>query len=124
MRYIPTEAVYLQLTAGCPRFPKLDSVYMHNDMTVIAMSAEAVVQRPERETLVTEDPLLHQFRSYSGEQLIEKKTPRLSEVQVCKIATQLLQAMMYLEEMNMVHEDMSHRNYLVDEYLNVSFLST
>lgn len=84
------------------------------------MSAEAVVERRERERLVTAIPLNHYFQSYAGEQLFTNKTPRLNEIQVCKIATHLLQALTYLMDMKMVHEDLSHRNYLVDKNLNVS----
>ncbi|WEW61114.1 hypothetical protein PRK78_006603 [Emydomyces testavorans] len=121
-RFLPTEAVYLQLLSQCPRFPQLDSVYMHNDMTIIVMSAEAVVKRPERGHLCTENPLDHHFPSYSGDELIDGKTPRLTEIQVCKVATHILQALMYLMDMNMSHDDLSHRNYLVDENLNTTLI--
>ncbi|EEP80105.1 predicted protein [Uncinocarpus reesii 1704] len=121
-RYIPTEAIYLQLLSQCPRFPRLDSVYVHSDMCIIIMSAEAIVKHPEMERLNTNHPLLHQFPSYSGEDLIAGKTPRLTEIQVCKVASHLLQAMTYLMDLGLSHDDLSHWNYVVDEELNTTLL--
>jgi serine/threonine protein kinase len=58
-----------------------------------------------------------------GLSLMQKKTSLLNEIRVCKIASQLLEAMVYLLDMNLVHDDLSHRNYLVEENLDVRFTS-
>ncbi|KAI1906758.1 hypothetical protein LOZ12_006128 [Ophidiomyces ophidiicola] len=121
-RYIPVEAVILQLLSECPRFPRLDSVYMHGDFAIVAMSSEAVVKRPERETLITDYPMEHCFPSYCGEELFNAKSPRLTEIQVCKVASHLLQALVYLMDLNVAHDDLSHRNYVVDENLNLTLV--
>lgn len=120
-RYMPPEALVLQLVAESDRFPRIDSLYIHGSFTSIVMSADAVDQSEARETAapVKKHPI-PVFRGHSGEQLMHKKKVRLNEIQACKVASQLLEAMTYLMDMNMSHDDLSHRNYIVDKNLNVS----
>lgn len=120
--FVPTEAAILQLLSGSPRFPPVDSVYICNEFSIIVMSADSVEDCEERYTLPDTVGLPREtcFPGYSGEQLFCGKTPRLTEIQVCKVMSQILEGMMYLMDMNMSHDDLSHRNYLVDENLNVS----
>lgn len=124
-RYIPSEALVMQFVAESDRFPRIDSLYVHGNYTSIIMSADAVDQSEERETAppVEQHPI-PVFRGYNGEQLMHKKRVRLNEIQACKIASQLLEALTYLMDMNMTHDDLSHRNYLVDQNLNVSLKKT
>jgi len=62
------------------------------------------------------------FPPFDGTGLIaeDDKEGRLEEPQVRKVVSHLLEAMMFLNDRRMTHQDMSHRNYLVDENLNVS----
>ncbi|KAJ9252275.1 hypothetical protein DTO207G8_4890 [Paecilomyces variotii] len=121
IRYIPTEAMMMRFVTGSGRFPVIESVYTHDLYQTTVMSAAAVDYDPRRETRTSDDEEDY-FPSFLGAQLIEGKTPLLREVEVCKVAWQMLQAMMYLMDMNMSHDDLSHHNYVVDEYLNIQIL--
>lgn len=57
---------------------------------------------------------------FNGTGLIQDKKPRLGEEQVRKVISHILEALMFLNDRTFAHQDMSHRNYLVDENLNVS----
>ena len=124
-RYIPTEAIAMQFVAESDRFPKIDSVYIHGAFTSIVMSADAVDQSRERGTgqPIVGHPI-SVFRGYNGEELMHKKRVRLNEIQACKMASRLLEALTYLMDMNMSHDDLSHRNYILDKDLNVSSKAT
>lgn len=123
-RYIPKEAILLGLLSESDRFPTLDSVYVHGDFQVMVMSADSLDDDPLRDSLgsVFDYPTEHKFPGYPGTNLMQRrrKATKLNEMQVCKVASQLLEAMMYLMDMNIIHDDLSHRNYLVDSELNVS----
>lgn len=120
LRYIPTEAMLMRFVTGSGRFPVIDSVYTHEYYQVTVMSAAGIDYDHSRETRTANDDEEY-FPSFCGAQLIETKKPLLNEIQACKIAWQMLQAMMYLMDMNMSHDDLSHHNYVVDEYLDVCF---
>lgn len=115
--YIPVEA--MEFLGDCERFPVLDSVYTHQKYHVIVMSAAAIDNSPLRETATEEGWYGASFSACTGNEMIEEKKPRLTEIQVCKIASQILEAMMCLMDMHTVHSDLSHNNYVVDEDLNV-----
>ncbi|KAM5444267.1 hypothetical protein MferCBS31731_000784 [Microsporum ferrugineum] len=119
-RFLPVEAVILQLLTQCDRFPTIDSIYVHKEFASIVMSADSVDDNPLRETLPQLRNAIptHSFPGYNGEQLTRLKRTRVSEIQACKIASHLLEAIVYLMDMKMVHGDLSHRNYLVDKNLN------
>lgn len=127
VKYLPVEAIVMQHLAYCDRFPKLDSVWIHEGIQATVMSASAIHPKwnRAREKLPEElDPCqFYSFPSCTGTYLIHKQKPLLTEIQVCKVASHLLQAIMYLMDMNMVHDDLSPRNYIVDEYLNVRILT-
>ena len=86
------------------------------------MNQFSVDFKPEMNQLgdFTEDDNPPKFPGYNGVPLINKKAPRLTEQQVCKVVSHLLEALMFLDDRNFTHQDLSHRNYLVDENLNVS----
>lgn len=123
VKYLPAEAIVMQHLTDCDRFPKLDSVWMHEGIQATVMSASAIHPKwaRAREKLPEQlDPnQFYEFPSCTGTYLVYRQKPLLTEIQVCKVATHLLQAIMYLMDMNMVHDDLSPRNYIVDEYLNV-----
>ncbi|KAK2748133.1 hypothetical protein FQN57_001257 [Myotisia sp. PD_48] len=122
VRFIPAEAVALQLLSGCERFPKVDSIYMHGAYSTIVMSPFSVDEIPLCDQLpATNYPELW-FPGYSGYLLIGRKKTKINEIQACKIASHLLEAMVYLMDMNLSHEDLSHWNYLVDENLNTQLI--
>lgn len=124
-RFLPVEAVVLELLTECERFPKIDSVYIHKEFASIVMSANSLDDNPLRETLLLEPgtiPTQH-FPGYNGEQLTHLKQTRVTEIQACKIASNILEALVYLMDMKMLHGDLSHRNYLVDKNLNVCLIS-
>lgn len=125
-RYVLREAILLRLLSESDRFPTLDSVYVHEHFQVMVMSADSIDDDPLRSSLgsVLEYPTKHKFPGYPGTNLMQRrrKATKLNEMEVCKVASQLLESLMYLMDMNIVHDDLSHRNYLVDEELNVSML--
>ena len=88
------------------------------------MNQFGVDYHPEMDDLPEIDTMEEagEFPGFNGEMLIDKvnKVPFLGEVQVCKVISHLLEALMFLNDRRMTHQDMSHRNYLVDENLNVS----
>ncbi|KAK2748872.1 hypothetical protein FQN55_004014 [Onygenales sp. PD_40] len=126
LRYIQMEANIMQLLSRSERFPRLDSVYLHENFQVIVMAADTAcycaevidnmpeVQGPE---VVSIPPCLE-----PGNRLIQNKVTKLNEIQVCKVTSQLLEGMMYLMDLNISHDDLSHRNYLVDNYLNAQLI--
>lgn len=46
--------------------------------------------------------------------------PLLNEVEVCKVAAQLLQGMVQMADVNLWRGDISVNNFVVDEQLNTS----
>ena len=68
------------------------------------------------------EKICYSFPSCTGSYLIHNQEPMLNEIQVCKVESHLLQAIMYLMDVNMIHDDLRPRNYIVDEYLNVRML--
>jgi serine/threonine protein kinase len=91
------------------------------NFSTIVTSAHGVVPDAEKSLPESESddwPFIH---NYVGLHLMQKKKPPLNEIQACKIASQLLEAMVYLLDMHLVHDDLSHRNYLVEENLDVRF---
>ncbi|KAF3483390.1 protein kinase domain-containing protein [Arthroderma uncinatum] len=122
-RLLPVEAIVLQLLTQCDRFPKLDSVYIHREFSSIVMSADSVDDDPLRGTLPQLKTVpTHLFPGYNGEQLMYWKTTRITEIQACKIASHLLEAIVYLMDMKMMHGDLSHRNYILDKNLNAQLI--
>ncbi|KAI9889502.1 MAG: hypothetical protein M1814_005196 [Vezdaea aestivalis] len=51
-----------------------------------------------------------------------RKETVVDELDTCKITSQLLQAFIGLQERQMLHNDLSHRNYIVDDELNVELI--
>ncbi|KAK2839322.1 hypothetical protein FQN49_006254 [Arthroderma sp. PD_2] len=122
-RFIPVEAIVLQLLTKCDRFPKIDSVYVHREFASIVMSADSVDDNPLRETLPQlKTAPTHLFPGYNGEQLMYWKRTKINEIQACKIASHLLEAIVYLMDMKTIHGDLSHRNYLLDKSLNTQLI--
>ena len=118
-RYVPVEAVIQFFLSGSNRFPHIDTVYTHGNFQAIVMSA-SIDYNPDRSTKTEKDIFDSKFLAYDGTTLIRNKQPRLSEFGVCKVASQLLEAMVYLMDMNISHNDLSHHNYVLEKDLDVS----
>ncbi|CAL5870838.1 uncharacterized protein PFLUO_LOCUS5079 [Penicillium psychrofluorescens] len=120
-RYIPSEALILLLLTGCDRFPMLDSVYLDGCYQTIVMSP-CVDYSPDRKPLKS-NTYNRCFPGFTGRFLItQKNEPLLNEMQACKVACQLLEAIAYMADMNIYHGDISINNYVVDQDLNVQLI--
>jgi serine/threonine protein kinase len=118
VRYIPCEAMIMLLLTRSPRFPTLHSVYTEKDKVAIVMSACM-----DYDTLQLSKGMKETDKVWAveGSHLrTPEKEPRLNELQACKVSTQLLEAIAYLRDMNITYDDLSYRNYLVGENLDVS----
>lgn len=117
------EAAILNCLRGNDRVSQIHSAYLHDGMAYIVMNQFGVDYSPEMDTLPSlrdmRDP---KYPGFNGTELTDKeyKETRLNEPQVRKVVSHLLEALMFLNDRRMTHQDMSHRNYLVDEKLNVS----
>jgi serine/threonine protein kinase len=117
VRYIPCEAMIMLLLTRSPRFPTLHNVYTDKDKVAIVMSAcidyDTLQNSPRRAET-------HKVWAVEGSLLRTRKVPKLNELEACKVSTQLLEAIAYLRDMNLTYDDLSFRNYLVGEDLDVS----
>lgn len=118
VRYIPCEAMIMLLLTRSPRFPILHSVYTEKDKVAIVMSACI-----DYDTLQLSNGMQETDQVWAiegGHLRTRGKEPRLNELQAGKVSTQLLEAIAYLRDMNITYDDVSYRNYLVGENLEVS----
>lgn len=123
IRLIPTEALILLLLTTGDRFPTLDSVYTHGPFQATVMSA-CVDHAVDRVPPHARD-YKSQFPAFTGRYLMAPDNkPLLDEMQACKVASQLLEGMVHMAEMNVWHRDLSVNNYIVDQNLNVSLFSS
>ncbi|CAG8903870.1 unnamed protein product [Penicillium egyptiacum] len=138
-RYMPEEALLLIYLDDSERFPRLNSVYTHGMLTAILMTP-CVDPSYEATSIINEDhfnrikssgaipPRIRKryppFPAFDGSYLMSTTTkePQLGETEGCKVASQLIQAMIELADMNVCHADMSVTNYLVDQNLNVQLI--
>lgn len=119
LRYIPGEALVLLLLTNSDRFPKLNSVYTHDRFHAIVMSL-CIDYASDRQPL-QEGDFTRRFPGFTGRYLMTPDNkPLLNEVEVCKVAAQLLQGMVQMADMNLWHGDISVNNFVMDEQLNVS----
>lgn len=116
--YMPEEAVVMLFLGKSDRFPKIDSVYTHKAFSTIVMSSALDGDSRMNDEIPSQYDT--RYRPYCGHSMIRQKKTLLNEVQACKIASQLLEAMVYLRDMGMCHDDLSHYNYLISEKLDVS----
>ncbi|KAJ5772588.1 hypothetical protein N7520_003117 [Penicillium odoratum] len=120
-RYIPTEALYLLFLTCSDRFPKLDSVYIHDRYQAIVMSAcvDPALDRWSKR-LASHEPV---FPAFMGAYLMPgDNRPILDEMAACKVASQLLQALVDMAQINLVHDDLSVNNFVIDQNLNVQLI--
>ncbi|KAJ5083305.1 hypothetical protein N7456_012732 [Penicillium angulare] len=121
VRFIPIEALYLLFLSHSARFPKLDSVYVHDRFQSIIMSA-CVDPALDRRTIQSGD-YASKFPAFSGRYLMSpNRIPLLDEMAVCKIASQLLEGIVDMAQINLFHCDLSVNNFLVDPQLNVQLI--
>ncbi|PWY94153.1 kinase-like protein [Aspergillus sclerotioniger CBS 115572] len=127
LRYIPIEAFILLLVNGFDRFLKLDSVYSHQNFSAMVMEAQIDQEAQSRPY----DPSgsIHDWLKEAknqavcnGAKLINRKQTSLNEIQACKVASHLFEAIAYLHDMGICNTDLSHGNYLVDEQLNTRMI--
>jgi len=120
--YIPHEALLLMLVSNNDRFPKLDSVYVDDKVHSIVMDAclDYDLLRMDPKGFRTSGPELKRVVAFTGMYLTYEKKPILNEVEVCKVASQILEGFAYLRHMNISYGDLSKANFLVDESLNAS----
>ncbi|KAJ6105002.1 hypothetical protein N7486_003691 [Penicillium sp. IBT 16267x] len=120
-RYIPTEALYLLFLTSSHRFPKLDSVYLHDRYQTIVMSACVDPALDRWNPTVSSCATL--FPSFTGKYLMARNNrPILDEMSACKVAAQLLEALADMAQINLVHYDLSVLNFVVDQNLNVQLI--
>lgn len=123
IRYLPVEAIVMQHLTQSDRFPEIDSIYMHETLQATVMSSFTLHPKWDKARETRKQDLEwkshDKYPSCTGLLLTHENKPLLNEIQVCKVSSHLLQGIMYLMDMNMVHEDLSPRNYVVDENLNV-----
>ncbi|CAI7593259.1 unnamed protein product [Penicillium glandicola] len=137
LRYIPEEALLLIYLDDSKRFPRLNSVYTHGMLTAFLMtpcidpSHEAVSIIDEghfnRIKSIGAIPRIRKrypsFPAFDGSDLMSAtKEPQLGEIEGSKVASQLLQAIVELADMNVCHADISVTNYLIDPNLNVQLI--
>ncbi|KAJ6003354.1 hypothetical protein N7451_005901 [Penicillium sp. IBT 35674x] len=120
-RYIPTEALYLLFLTSSNRFPKLDSVYIHDRYQTIVMSACVDPSLDRWAPIIGSCAQL--FPSFTGKYLMARNNrPLLDEMSTCKVAAQLLEAIADMAQINLVHFDLSVLNFVVDQNLNVQLI--
>ncbi|KAL1961680.1 hypothetical protein VTN77DRAFT_1318 [Rasamsonia byssochlamydoides] len=118
--YLPEEAVIMLFLGKCDRFPKIDSVYTHGPYFTIVMSS--ALDGDDRMNADTPTEYKERYRAYNGHSMFYEKKTLLNEIQVCKVASQILEAMIYLRDMGIAHDDLSHYNYLISETLDVQVI--
>lgn len=138
-RYMPEEALLLIYLDDSPRFPRLNSVYTHGMLTAILMTpcvdpsyeAISVIDEGHFNRIKSKGAIPPRIRkryppfpSFDGSYLMSAATkePQLGEIEGCKVASQLLQAMVELADMKVCHADISVTNYLMDQNLNVQLI--
>lgn len=120
------EAAILHCLRGCERTSQIHSGYLHDGFAAIVMNQFGIDHDPKLDTLpeLQDRDMEHpeNIPGFNGRGLFDesRKLPLLTEVQVRKVVSHLLEALMFLNDRRMTHHDLSHRNYLVDENLNVS----
>lgn len=117
-RYVPEEAVFMLFVKRDERFPVIDSVYVHDQCITSVMSSAYDGQTRDRGENINRINFRF-YKSFNGETLTDKKQPKLSEIEVCKVASEFLGALMYLRDMGIVHDDVSLRNFVVKQNLDV-----
>ncbi|KZF26962.1 kinase-like protein [Xylona heveae TC161] len=126
-QYTSEEIVKLYLLSkvgGCERIPDYYDSMIHGAVAVLVMEPFGLDSKPEQETAekITSLRGAPRFDSFTGVSLTREKKPLLSEVQVCKIMSQLLEALLYLNDRRIAHEDLSVRNFLVNEQLDAKLI--
>jgi hypothetical protein len=121
IHYIPEEAIWMLFLRNSDRFPAIDSVYTHGEVQAIVMSA-VVDYNPERENIsMMAMKRLGEYSAVTGRELVKGKATDLNEKEVQKIASQIVEAWVYLMDMNLAHHDFGLQNFAVSEKLDVSF---
>lgn len=119
IRLVPSEALILLLLSTSNRFPTLDSVYTHGPFQATVMSA-CVDHAVDRESFQASG-YKKRFPAFTGKYLMTPDhRPLLDEMEACKVASQLLEGMLHMAEINVWHNDLSVNNYVVNQNLNVS----
>ncbi|KAJ5638733.1 hypothetical protein N7528_001123 [Penicillium herquei] len=120
VRYIPDEALYLLFLSHSDRFPKLDSVYLHDRFQSIVMAPSV---DPSLDRRLRYADTARRFPAFIGRYLMNiDHTPLLDEMQACKVASQLLQGIVEMAQIHLVHLDLSITNFIVDAHLNVQLI--
>lgn len=120
IHYIPGEAIWMLFLRNSERFPAIDSVYTHGQIQAIVMSA-AIDYNPDREVRPSlMRPKQSEYPATTGKDLVEGKQTHLSERDVQKIASQIVEAFVYLLDMDLGHDDFGLQNFAVSEKLDVS----
>lgn len=138
-RYIPEEALLLIYLDDSKRFPRLNSVYTHGMLTAILMTpcvdpsyeAVSIIDEGHFDRIKSKGDIPPRIRkryppfpAFDGSYLMPttSKEPQLGEIEGCKVASQLIQAMIELADMKVCHADMALTNYLMDQNLNVQLI--
>ncbi|KAI9669214.1 MAG: hypothetical protein M1817_004709 [Caeruleum heppii] len=126
------EAYKLFFLRGAPRLSQIHSAYPHGPFVYIVMDVFGINITPAMHAApellrwlsheIRRDSRIR-YRSNPGTVVVSTVgRPKLGEAACCKVSSHLLEALMSLIDRRMCHKDMSHRNYLVDGYLNAQLI--
>ncbi|KAI9784519.1 MAG: hypothetical protein M1835_003557 [Candelina submexicana] len=130
-RFTHKEAFVLSFFKDCERISHVVAAGIHGNYAYIVMNLFSVDLRGNP-TLDIPDP--HdappveniegriEYPAFNGQHCTNGTIPRLDEVQVCKVVTHLLEALMFANDRGVVHLDMSPRNFLIDAGLNAQLI--
>lgn len=122
-RYTHKEAFALHFLRSCDRISQIHEAGVHGQYAVIVMDQFGV--RPDRE-MNTFPEVTHRnaqvldMCAYTGAHFIFEDKALFIEVQVCKVVSDVLEALLFMNDRKIVHEDMGLKNILVDSDLRVS----
>lgn len=122
-RYTHKEAFILSFLTDCECITHVHSAGIHKEYAYIIMdmfSVDLDGRDLDNAPAVTKKPKHARYKAYTGEHCTSGMTPRLDELQSRKVATQLVEALMFINDRGIIHLDMSQRNFLIDSNLNVS----
>ncbi|KAI9716244.1 MAG: hypothetical protein M1812_005469 [Candelaria pacifica] len=127
-RYTHKEAFTLHFLKKCTRISQIHEAGIHGEFAVIVMDQFGVIASDEMkhaaDVTLTSDHRVEGLVMYAsnGAHFITADLPRLVEVQVCKITSDILEALLFLNDRNIAHLDMGLRNILVDDKLRAQLI--
>ncbi|KAI9706403.1 MAG: hypothetical protein M1836_003408 [Candelina mexicana] len=130
-RFTHKEAFVLSFFKDCERISHVVAAGIHRNYAYIVMNLFSVDLRGNPRLDIPdphEAPPIEnidgriEYPAFNGQHCTNGTIPRLDEVQVCKVVTHLLEALMFANDRGVVHLDMSPRNFLIDAGLNAQLI--